>query len=656
MNITRYIATALLGFSAVSQSVKAGDNLQSLFDLDISDLANVELTVASFEPEHLINTPAVVSSYKIDDFAHLGLRTLKDVLSFIPGFTIQDASLGGATVMIRGVTETFNQKVLFLVDGVPYWMPSHSGIPLLGIPISSIDSVEVIRGPGAVIYGTNASTGVIKIVTKKSARNELALTVGEDGRTNGNIYYHHSFDRFGSINVSLETQNDDGYDGQHFNAPLPPGSWSAMTVPPRDGSIKKPEDFSSVLINYQLDDLALGFQKYSASVNGLAGFGSLANQSSLDESGFLLSMSDRWRWGASTVSMYSDYNEHFLEIPVDNHPIEGQDVRFAFDNNGKDNNRWRVGGNINQAINNKLSLLLGLETERRSTGNYEVIRNSNDAVLATLIPEDATRENSAFAQFDWRSGLWRFLVGARYIDNEKSGSNISPRLAAVREIDAKRSIKFLYSEGFNSPNFAQQLIFIPKAITGHEDLSAELIKSTDIAYSSVDNNSVFVANIYYFSAQDFITRLRVENDGHHFVNSDEFSRYGIELEYQYARDSWKAFGNMSWHRQGGQVLSEDVTAFFAPKINANLGGLYQLGDAHLVGGNIRTIGSRGEAGSKTQVDLNYEYHFVKQMITLTMKNALDEDILHPDIQNHNSDYLVPGGGGRRFELGYHYRF
>ena len=655
----------LSGTLFYSQLLLASDDLQSLFDLDITELGSVELTVASLEPEIIINTPAVVSSYKVRDLSRMGLRTLKDVLSFMPGFNLQDASLGGATVMIRGVAETFNQKVLFLVDDVPYWMPSHGAIPLLGIPISAIDSVEVIRGPGAVIYGTNASTGVIKVVTKKSASNQVALNAGANGRTNGNVHYHHDFDEQSSINVSFETQNDDGFNGRHIDTPIPPDFWSDTTVPPTEGEIKKPEDFSSMLINYRRDQTYIGIQSYSASVNGLAGFSSLANQSSLEEKGYLLALSDGWNLGDSHLKLYSDYNEHHLEIPLQNHPREGGDARFAFDNDGKDNYRWRLGSNINHGISENISIFAGLETEKRSTGNYQII-DADNFVLTTMIPKSTTREDSAFLQLDWTPGIWRFLVGARYIDNERSGSNTSPRLSAVRQLDQHRSIKFLYSEGFNSPNFAQQLISIPGAIIGDDELQAEVIKSTDIAYSDVDENSLFVVNIYYYSADNFITRLALDGGGNQFTNSNDFHRYGLELDYQIRHQLWQAYGNFSWNHQGDRAINNDITALFSPRLNLNLGLVYQLNSIQrgadnashrqLIGGNIRYQGARNEADELVFIDLNYEYLIASHKLILTLKNSLDEEVLYPDIQNYHANFLVPGGDGRRLELGYQYNF
>ena len=99
---------------------------EELLDLSLTELGNITVTVASTHEETIQKTPAIVSRYEMDDMAKMGLRTLKDVLSFVPGVVLNDIKSGPTSIMIRGVYEAYNQKVLFLVDDVPYWMPSHA--------------------------------------------------------------------------------------------------------------------------------------------------------------------------------------------------------------------------------------------------------------------------------------------------------------------------------------------------------------------------------------------------------------------------------------------------------------------------------------------------------------------------------------------------
>ena len=135
-------------FSAPCLALPSGSEF---LDTDLSDLANLKVSIASSEPERIVDTPAVVTAYKTSNMEKLGFNTLEDVLNFVPGVQVQDTAIGTKAVMIRGLVEAFNQKVLFLLDGTPYWQPSHGGTPILAMPFTYIEKVEVIRGPGAVI-------------------------------------------------------------------------------------------------------------------------------------------------------------------------------------------------------------------------------------------------------------------------------------------------------------------------------------------------------------------------------------------------------------------------------------------------------------------------------------------------------------------------
>ena len=649
----RSLAVVILSLSLVGITL-ADDDFETLFGLDISELAKIEYTVASSKPETLSLTPAIVSRLNIDEMRAIGLRSLKDILGFVPGFTLQDAKLGGTTVMIRGVTEAFNQKVLFLLDDVPYWMPSHAAIPLLGIPITAIDSIEVIRGPGAVIYGTNATAGVIKVVTKQNDQNIGRISFGDHNRVNSALYGHKDLSEYGRIDISAQTQVDDGYRAQHINAGLPP--YPMSYTPPTTGHINRSEEFSSFLMNYRLDGFHLGLQRYHSETQGIAGFGSLANLSTLEEHGYLVTLDNTWKLNRASIKVFSDFNNYYLNLPLDNHPIEGSNAVFSFDDNGKNNNRIRSGVSVDLELSDQASVFSGVETEKRQVGDYQIVSASTGNVMANLFSQDDTRENSIFSQLDWHTDEWRFLVGARYTDNDKSGKQTTPRISALRRLDENSSIKLMYSEGFNSPNFSQQLVFINKAIVGHEDLKAETIKSTDIAYTYTNSKSLFVANVYYFTADDFITRVPIPGDGSHFMNADSFYRYGLELDFQTQLRQAKLFSNFSYHHQGNELDDEDITALFAPNVNINIGLIYYVTGDERYGGAFSYTSQRASSNPLKVLNLNYERDFHDVTFNVTIRNVFDEQMLHPDIQDYRSIHQVPSKDGRNLELGVELKF
>ncbi|WP_281556447.1 Plug domain-containing protein [Thalassomonas sp. RHCl1] len=126
------------------QAVTADEEWQ---DISLEALLNLEVTTISKKSGNISNSPGIISSINMPLMHSMGIHTLKDVLSMLPEVLINKSHPGQNQAMIRDLSETFNQKVLFLLNGAPYWMSSHADIPLLGMPLSMIETVEVIRGP-----------------------------------------------------------------------------------------------------------------------------------------------------------------------------------------------------------------------------------------------------------------------------------------------------------------------------------------------------------------------------------------------------------------------------------------------------------------------------------------------------------------------------
>ncbi len=154
-----HFATIYLFLNFLSSFSARSDDISNLFDLSLEDLMKVQVTIASSKPELIRETPAIVSYINVSEMRSMGIHSIEDMLNMLPSFTMQQSFVGSGPLMIRGVTEPYNQKVLFLLDGVPYFQPTHSDIALRGISLAIVDHIEVIRGPGAVIYGTNAIRG-----------------------------------------------------------------------------------------------------------------------------------------------------------------------------------------------------------------------------------------------------------------------------------------------------------------------------------------------------------------------------------------------------------------------------------------------------------------------------------------------------------------
>ncbi len=151
-------AAPLLARAQESQEVKV---LKLFFAQD--DL----VTAPSKIPEEARTAPAVVSVFTAEDIKNMGARTLSDLLKTLSSVYVTFQTSSRESVWFRGIRNRYNDKVLLLVDGVPWRdvVYEHASIDEY-FPLTNVERVEVIRGPGSALYGTNAYAGVIQVITK----------------------------------------------------------------------------------------------------------------------------------------------------------------------------------------------------------------------------------------------------------------------------------------------------------------------------------------------------------------------------------------------------------------------------------------------------------------------------------------------------------
>lgn len=131
--------------------------------LSLEDLMHVRVRSASLTSQAVRTAPSLISVITADQIRALGLRTLADVLQLFPGVTVLPTQFGGQRVLIRGDDDV--NDVLVTLDGERL-NDFYDGSFPTQLPLENVDRVELIRGPGSALYGTNAAAGVISIYSK----------------------------------------------------------------------------------------------------------------------------------------------------------------------------------------------------------------------------------------------------------------------------------------------------------------------------------------------------------------------------------------------------------------------------------------------------------------------------------------------------------
>ncbi len=603
------------------------------FTLSLSDLSQVRVTVSSHRPESRIETPAIVTRLNVEDMRALGLTELTEILSFVPGMQVQIHLFGQPFVSVRGIYEGFNQKVLFLLDDTPYFMSSHSDVPLKGIPLDAVSHVEIIRGPGAVYYGTNATAGVIKVVTKQhvqKAQLQLSSSAEQDWQLSGATEYPLGEQQFFMLAAQVEAD-------QKTNVHYP--AFDAFSA----GDVTQTEHNQSLYMRYKHAKSQLFFHGFESEFTGLAQPRNVSNVNSLTYTGFMLSAShDTQPISGHKVRYFADYNQFYLRFDVQDFNGANQDGGFRMSDNGENNFRSRFGMNWDTSVNDNLSMFSGIEWERRSTGDYEVFDGATNDTTGTIMPGFHLDELSIYGQADvipYEHG--RLFLGFRYTDNDIIGESLVPRFGFVHSLSVNSSVKALYSEGFNTPSFTQLKADFNGLVNGNENLEAERVASHDVGYYWQNETINAGVTLFYYIAHDFVYSDR-SSGAIEFYNSEAFEHSGIELEWeQNIANRIRWFVNMSYLLDGNAEDAQDGSAKYSAEYSMNLGFHWRL-RGHKIGMSLRHVSERASADATTLWNVSYQYLWQQTRFSVVVKNALADEQLQPNMAEFN-DRLVPNG-------------
>jgi len=162
---------------AQQQQAAANGNDQTLKRLSIEGLSSIDVTSTLKHAEPISGSAAAIEVITGDDIRRAGITTLPEALRLATG--VQVARFDGRTwaITARGFNISTANKLVVMIDGRSVYTPLFSGVfwDVQDLILEDVDRIEVIRGPGATLWGANAVNGVINIVTKHASQTEGTL-------------------------------------------------------------------------------------------------------------------------------------------------------------------------------------------------------------------------------------------------------------------------------------------------------------------------------------------------------------------------------------------------------------------------------------------------------------------------------------------------
>ena len=176
-----HAAAGCLLLIAIATPVRGQTAPQDLQRMTLEELLDVPVELVSRQPQSLARTPAAVEVITGEDIRRSGATSLPQALRLVPGIHVARIDANKWAIGIRGFTDRLARSMLVLIDGRPVYSPLFAGTfwEAQDTLLEDIDRIEVVRGPGGTLWGANAMTGIINVITKSAAATQgLLLTAG----------------------------------------------------------------------------------------------------------------------------------------------------------------------------------------------------------------------------------------------------------------------------------------------------------------------------------------------------------------------------------------------------------------------------------------------------------------------------------------------
>ena len=505
----------------------------SIADLSIEQLMEVEVATvygASKFEQKITEAPSSVSIVTDQDIRRYGYRTLADVLRGVRGFfTSYDRTY--EYIGVRGFSRPgdYNTRILLLVDGHKIndniYNTATIGNEFI-LDVDLIDRVEIIRGPGSSLYGSNAFFGVISVTTKRPQKYngfEVSASAGSfdtyKQRATFGKKFSDSFELL--LSGSHATSNGQSLYFQEFNTPA--------TNNGRADSCDS-ERYGNLFANMKLKDFTLQ-GAYVSRDKGIptAPYGTVFNDNHTrvnDSRAYLDLKYEKLLAGTTNIKArasydYYDYSGNWLY----NNPS------YYINKDKASGQWWGTSFELSRTFFANHKVIMGMEYQ----DNYLQKQKNYDQVPYYQYLNDAQKSNywAAFVQdqFSILDNL-SLNVGVRYDSYQTFGSNVSPRAGLIYRPFDKTTLKLLYGEAFRAPN-AYELYYSDGGISQKPNprLDAEKIQTYEFVVEQYVKNYRFTASTYYYKINDLISYQIDPSDGiGQFRNVGDVESKGIEFE------------------------------------------------------------------------------------------------------------------------------
>ena len=558
------------------------------------------ISIATGNAQPLRQSPAIASVVTADDIAAIGATELNEVLATVPGLHVGVSAVGYKPIFsIRGIYTQTNPQVLVLINGLPIKnvFDGQLGASWGRMPVTGIARIEVIRGPGSALYGADAFSGVINIITK-SAADVHGLEVGARA---GSFDRNDQYAQWGGTIGGFDSY----FYVERYRSDGPSRTISADAQSTLDRLFGTSASLAPGPVNLNRDNiearadvsrgrwrLRTGFQEVNdigvgAGVSqalDLSGRGDgrrLSADLSYDNPTFgdrlglsgSLSYYDVENLARLTLFPPGAFGGAFPNGVLGNPDVYERHYRGELSAlyTGIDRHRLRLGGGYRKEDLDKVEENRNYKLVDRGPpfGALPVPLGSLVDVtdVAAFVREENRTIAYAFAQDEWNLRRdWTLTAGLRLDDYSDFGTTLNPRLALVWQTSYALTTKLLYGRAFRAPSFGELYNANNPANIGNPSLDPETIDTVELGLDWDAGRGLRTAmNVFYYRMDDIIRFVPdpAPATGATAQNTGRQTGYGLEAEiaWQAAR-RLRLSGNYAYQKSTDKAAHDDVG--FAP--------------------------------------------------------------------------------------------
>jgi iron complex outermembrane receptor protein len=592
--------------------------------IEVDKYLDAPVVTASKKAEKTAKAAAIVSVLTSEDIDAMAPETLYDILGTVPGIEIIETYYGYTSVTFRGILQThYNDKSLMLINGTPVYDTVNWSFYLEQMPMNAIKQIEVVRGPGSTLYGTNAFAGVINFIPFEGSDfkdRKIKLYARYGSFNTVDVGFAGGF-ASGPWSVFLAASRKDT-DGYKFKVKLDEDGTSGEPVYAGDRHAYE-NDHVNVYSNVRFHKLLVSLNYFSNDKDkfgltpALVGTGERTMRGMLADARYELRIGDDITITPQIWFNYAEKEEDLAWYPPVLALKENADLTKRMGGPEiQEFSGFKTGGDLrlDWQILKQLQLLAGVVYEHTYMKNYLfkfadqvwqggdlVSRPGEEDKSANAISDSQeTYDISGYLQ-GYASLFDRLMIvgGLRVNYNKDFGAFLAPRGGLVLTLTKEVNAKVLYGRAWRAPSFFEKHVSTnnilyggqlsyqdPGGNTVESSLDPEKVDTLDVGLDWTGRKHSVRLNYFYLNTGDMIERnqmigagatvggFQVTRDTPQYGNGKGYWVTGVEAEYRTTPVAGlKGFVNVSY-RYGRSKEEDKPLHYFAPLL-ANVGVAYR---------------------------------------------------------------------------------